>query len=139
MVIRCIHPFSLREGEELKAPRHASAVVTRNGNLPYIMALFLTLATLLLQLPSKYKYYLAGVMNIIPLLPLNLTFNLYTQSIYINKRLQCLIQIRLYYYIRRVILAINLLNLKEFLTLIGLLKCYNINYKALLLYSTKLN
>jgi hypothetical protein len=34
---------------------------------------------------------------------------------------------------------INLLNFKEFLMLIGLLKYYNINYKAFLFYSIKLD
>ena len=73
------------------------------------------------------------------LLPLNLTFNLYTQGIYINKCLQCLIQVCLYHHIYQVILAINLLNFKKFSPFIGLLKYYNINYKALFLYSIKLN
>jgi hypothetical protein len=27
--------MEIREGEELKAPRHASAAATRDGNLPY--------------------------------------------------------------------------------------------------------
>ena len=27
--------LGIREGEELKAPRHASAAATRDGNLPY--------------------------------------------------------------------------------------------------------
>jgi hypothetical protein len=28
----------MREGEELKAPRHASAAATRDGNLPHVTA-----------------------------------------------------------------------------------------------------
>ena len=28
----------LRKGEELKAPRHASAAATRDGNLPHVTA-----------------------------------------------------------------------------------------------------
>ena len=28
------YSFRIREGEELKAPRHASAAATRDGNLP---------------------------------------------------------------------------------------------------------
>jgi len=27
----------IREGEELRAPRHASATATRDGNIPYIV------------------------------------------------------------------------------------------------------
>jgi len=32
----------LRESEELKAPRHASAAATRNGNLPHVTATYYT-------------------------------------------------------------------------------------------------
>ena len=70
------------------------------------------------------------------LLPFNLIFNPYIQSVYINKRFQSLVQVCLRYYIYQVILAISPLNFKEFLLFIELLKCYNINYKALLFYST---
>jgi len=31
----------LRKGEELKAPRYASAAATHNGNLPYVTATYL--------------------------------------------------------------------------------------------------
>ena len=34
IVVDSIHSSRTREGEELKAPRHASAVATRDGNLP---------------------------------------------------------------------------------------------------------
>jgi len=34
MLFDCISPSCLRKGEELKAPRHASAAATRDGNLP---------------------------------------------------------------------------------------------------------
>ena len=66
-------------------------------------------------------------------------FNLYTQGICVNECLQYLIRVCLCYRICQVILVINLLNFKEFLPFIKLLKCYNINYKAFLLCSTKLN
>ena len=89
-----------------------------------------------LLLPLQYK---SRYPKLCLLLPLNPTFNSHTKSIYVNKRFQCLIQVRLYYRICRVILAIDLLNLKEFLTLIELPKCHNVNYKAFLLCGTKLN
>jgi hypothetical protein len=68
--------IGMREGEELKAPRHASAAATRNGNLPsrdgklpYVMAtclipdtirLILILSSYPLALLSRgyYKIYL---------------------------------------------------------------------------------
>ena len=34
MLFNYISPSYLRKGEELKAPRHASAAATRDGNLP---------------------------------------------------------------------------------------------------------
>jgi len=30
----------MREGKELKAPRHASAAATHDGNLPHVMATY---------------------------------------------------------------------------------------------------
>ena len=42
MMIIILFFFScLRKGEELKAPRHASAAATRDGNLPRVMATYL--------------------------------------------------------------------------------------------------
>ena len=40
-MIVIIYSFRLRKGKELRAPRHASAAVTRNGNLPYMTATYL--------------------------------------------------------------------------------------------------
>ena len=34
MLVNKAYLIRMREGEELKAPRHASAAATRNGNLP---------------------------------------------------------------------------------------------------------
>ena len=69
-------------GEELKVPYYASGAAARDGNLPHVTAtyytwwqyvsysdhlpLFLTLATLLLWLPSIYKYCLTSATNINP-------------------------------------------------------------------------
>ena len=165
IVVVCILVLT-RKGKELKAPRHASAAATRdntclipntsnsffmvaiyiqitqsscNGASTRYVAVFchILLAIIFCQIllailaPWRPSPYL--------LLPLNLTFNSYMQSICVNKCLQCLVWVCLRYHIYQVILAINPLNLKEFLTLVGLLKCHNINYKALLLYGTKLN
>jgi len=69
IIVNYIYSSSLRKGEELKAPRHASAAAIHNGNLP----IFPILATLLLRLPSIYIYYSTSVININPpylLLPL---------------------------------------------------------------------
>src|SRR6266700_4195110 len=80
----------MKRGEELKAPRYASAAATRDRNLrqsagylwqiagtitslKYPRVSLPTLATLLLWLPFAYKYRLTSVMNINPphsLLPL---------------------------------------------------------------------
>jgi hypothetical protein len=35
MLVNKAFLIKMRKGEELKAPRHASAVATRDGNLPY--------------------------------------------------------------------------------------------------------
>ena len=39
MLFDCISPSYLRKGEELKAPRHASAAATRDGNLPIFLTI----------------------------------------------------------------------------------------------------
>ena len=41
MTIIVLYPPSLRKGEEPKAPRHASAAATRDGNLPRITVICL--------------------------------------------------------------------------------------------------
>jgi hypothetical protein len=55
----------MREGEELKAPRHASAAATRDDHVT-TRDIVPTLATLLLWLPSIYKYRLISVTDINP-------------------------------------------------------------------------
>jgi hypothetical protein len=55
----------MREGEELKAPRHASAAALRDDHVT-IRNIVPTLATLLLWLPSIYKYRLISVTDINP-------------------------------------------------------------------------
>jgi len=55
----------MREGEELKAPRHASAAAARDDHVT-TRDIVPTLATLLLWLPSIYKYCLTSVTNINP-------------------------------------------------------------------------
>ena len=71
MLVNMLIFFGIRKGEELKTPRYASAAATRD----YITArdIIPTLATLLLWLPSIYKYCLTIVTNMDPpylLLPL---------------------------------------------------------------------
>ena len=39
MMIVILYLSSLRKGEELRAPRHASAAATRDGNLPIFLTL----------------------------------------------------------------------------------------------------
>jgi hypothetical protein len=55
----------MRKGKELKALRYASAIIIYNN---YITTrdIIPTLATLLLWLPSIYKYRLTSVMDINP-------------------------------------------------------------------------
>jgi hypothetical protein len=55
----------VREGEELKAPRHASAAATRNGNLlsrngnlPHSRQLYLLLLLLLSLLNRVFSLYI---------------------------------------------------------------------------------
>ena len=35
MLVNKAYSIRMREGKKLKAPRHASAAATRNGNLPH--------------------------------------------------------------------------------------------------------
>ena len=45
----------IREGEELKAPRYASAAATRNGNLPYSRQLVYKDIKLLVYKADTYR------------------------------------------------------------------------------------
>jgi len=72
IVVRSCFLIQTRKGKELKAPHHASAVVLRDDHVT-TRDIVPTLATLLLWLPSIYKYRLTSVTDINPpylLLPL---------------------------------------------------------------------
>ena len=73
---------------------------------------------------------------------LPITFNLpldpYYKNIYIDEGLKGLIRFSFSYSIGRVIVAIDPSDLIDFLSLIGLLYIYNVDYKPLFLRSTEL-
>ena len=56
MLFNYISPSCLRKGEELKAPRHASAAATRDGNLP----VFPTATVIINHLKGKRQIQLLG-------------------------------------------------------------------------------
>jgi len=58
MLVKSLLILVIRKGEELKAPRHASAAAIRD--------IFPTLAILLLWLPPIYIYRLTSITNINP-------------------------------------------------------------------------
>jgi len=53
-----VNSIFLRESEKLKAPRHASAAATRDGNMPYMVTTCLYSQQLQTVLALKLQFYL---------------------------------------------------------------------------------